>query len=175
MIKMLLFFSVCNVSGLTSSVSLTQVREPPNIADPDAESHTGEDVLGFVVPLGSVFGLLFFLSLQFLMAWDPQIESWVRKHPPHDVHMCTGVELPQSFAKIPFLNCVYDVLVNLLQSIDQPVQTLNLSHNRPPSLSTRTDGSISCKRLQPCLGFVFLLVVHVCDKIYIYIYWILIS
>lgn len=67
-------------------MTLAQVWKSPHIAEPDAESHTGEDVLGFVVPLGSVLGLFLFLPLQLLVVWDPQVQSWVRKNPPHDVH-----------------------------------------------------------------------------------------
>lgn len=48
-------------------MSLTQVREPPDVADPDAESHAGEDVLGFVAPLGSVLHLLLIPPLQVLI------------------------------------------------------------------------------------------------------------
>lgn len=48
-------------------MSLTQVREPPHIADPDAESHAGEDVLGFVAPLGPVLHLLLIPPLQILI------------------------------------------------------------------------------------------------------------
>lgn len=44
-------------------MTLAQVWKSPHIAKPDTESYTGEDVLGFVIPLGSVLGLLLFLPL----------------------------------------------------------------------------------------------------------------
>lgn len=60
-------FSLLSISELTSSMSLTQVREPPHVADPDAESHAGEDVLGFVAPLGPVLQLFLIPPLQVLI------------------------------------------------------------------------------------------------------------
>lgn len=67
-------------------MSLTQVGEPPNIADSDTESHTGEDVLGFVAPLGPVFYLFLILPLQILIWKNPLFESGVWQNQPHGDH-----------------------------------------------------------------------------------------
>lgn len=69
-----------NSSGLTSSMTLTQVREPPHVSNANAEAHTGEDVLGFVVPLGPVLGLH---PLQILIGRNPFLQSWVRENQLH--------------------------------------------------------------------------------------------
>lgn len=58
-------------------MSLTQVREAPHIANPDAESHAGEDVLGFVAPLGPVLQLLFIPPLQVFIWKNPLFEARV--------------------------------------------------------------------------------------------------
>lgn len=71
----------------TSSMTLTQVGESPHITEPNTKPHTRQDVLGFVVPLGPVVSLLLFHPLQICIAWDPQIQSWVRKNQPHGIHM----------------------------------------------------------------------------------------
>lgn len=53
--------------SLTSSVTLTEVREPPDITKSHTEANAGEQILGFVVPLGSVSGFLLFHPLQVLV------------------------------------------------------------------------------------------------------------
>lgn len=64
-------------------MTLTQVREPPHIPNANAEAHTGEDVLGFVVPLGPVPGLLLLHPLQILIGRNPFLQSWVREKQLH--------------------------------------------------------------------------------------------
>lgn len=61
----------------TSSMALTQVREPPDVTESHAEAHAGEEVLGFVVPFGPVPSLLGFHPFQIFMRWDSVIQSWV--------------------------------------------------------------------------------------------------
>lgn len=64
-------------------MTLAQVWEPPHISDADAEAHTGEDVLGFVVPLGPVLGPLLVHPLQILIGRNPVLQSWVRENQSH--------------------------------------------------------------------------------------------
>lgn len=78
-------------SQFTSAVALTQVREPPDIAKSHAEPHAGEQILSFVVPLGSVSSLLLLHLLQFPMRGDPVIQSWVRNLKPKP-HVGVGVD-----------------------------------------------------------------------------------
>ena len=58
-------------------MALTQVREPPHVPQPHTEAHTGQHVLGLVVPFGPVPSLLFLHPLQLLMRRDPVIQTWV--------------------------------------------------------------------------------------------------
>lgn len=44
-------------------MALAQVREAPDIAQPHTEAHTGEHVLGLVVPFGPGAGLFLFNDL----------------------------------------------------------------------------------------------------------------
>ena len=62
---------------LTPSVALTQVREAPDVAQPHAEAHAGQHVLGLVVPLGPVPGLRQLQLLQLLVAQDPGVQVGV--------------------------------------------------------------------------------------------------
>lgn len=64
-------------SQLTSAMCLTQVGESPHIANPNAEAHTGQDVLGFIVPLGPVTALLLLHPVQIFIVGDPEIQPWV--------------------------------------------------------------------------------------------------
>lgn len=58
-------------------MALTQVREPPDVAQSHAEAHTGEQILGFVVPFGPVARLLLLHPLQVAMRGDAFIQTWV--------------------------------------------------------------------------------------------------
>lgn len=58
----------------TSSMALTQVREPPDVAKSNTEAHTGEQILGFVVPFGPVLTLNLLHQLQVLVREDPVFE-----------------------------------------------------------------------------------------------------
>lgn len=73
-------------------MTLTQVRESPHISKPNAKPHTGEDVLGFVVPLEPVPSLFLFLPVKIFMARDPEIQTWVWKDQSHGDYMCTEAE-----------------------------------------------------------------------------------
>ena len=64
-------------------MALTQVREPPDVAKSHTEAHTGEQVLGFVVPFGPVPCLLRLHPLQLLMGGNPIIQSRVWKFKLH--------------------------------------------------------------------------------------------
>lgn len=64
-------------------MTLAQVWEPPHVSDADAEAHAGEDVLGFVVPLGPVLGPLLVHPLQILIGRNPVLQSWVRENQSH--------------------------------------------------------------------------------------------
>lgn len=65
--------------GPTSSVALTQVREPPDVAQSHAEAHAGEKILGFVVPFGPVARLLLLHPLQVGVRGDAVIQTRVWK------------------------------------------------------------------------------------------------
>lgn len=67
------------LSHPTSSVALTQVREPPHVAQAHAEAHAGEQVLGFVVPFGPVARLLLLHPLQVGVRGDPLLQTRVWK------------------------------------------------------------------------------------------------
>lgn len=69
---------VNKLSHPTSSMALTQVREPPHVAQSHAEAHAGEQILGFVVPFGPVARLLLLHPLQVGVRGDPLIQTWVR-------------------------------------------------------------------------------------------------
>lgn len=58
-------------------MALTQVREPPHIAQPHAEAHAGEQILGFVIPFGPVAHLLLLHPLQVGVRGDPLIQTRV--------------------------------------------------------------------------------------------------
>lgn len=66
-----------NIHPPTSTVLLTQVREPPDVAKSHTEAHTGEQILGFVVPFWPVPCLFCLHSLQVRMGGDPVIQPWV--------------------------------------------------------------------------------------------------
>lgn len=61
-------------------MTLAQVWEAPHISNANAEAHTGEDVLGFVVPLWPVLGPLLLHPLQILIGRNPFRQSWVREN-----------------------------------------------------------------------------------------------
>lgn len=75
-------------------MTLTQVREAPHVAEPDAEAHAGQDVLGFVVPFGPVPALLLLQRLQVLVGEDPFVQPGVWEHKSHGVwvQVCAGEE-----------------------------------------------------------------------------------
>lgn len=59
-------------SILTSSILMTQVWKPPDVAQPNTESHLGQKVFYFAVPAstgrrfgGAVLALLTILDIQF--------------------------------------------------------------------------------------------------------------
>lgn len=58
-------------------MALTQVREPPDVAQSHTEAHAGEQILGFVVPFGPVACLLLLHPLQVGMRGDAIIQAWV--------------------------------------------------------------------------------------------------
>lgn len=58
-------------------MALTQVREPPHVAQSHAEAHAGEQILGFVVPFGPVARLLLLHPLQVGVRGDPLIQTRV--------------------------------------------------------------------------------------------------
>lgn len=62
---------------LTSSMALTQIREPPDVAQSHAEAHAGEQILGFVVPFGPVARLLLLHPLQLVIGRDAVFQTWV--------------------------------------------------------------------------------------------------
>lgn len=64
---------------LTSSMALTQIREPPDVAQSHAEAHAGEQILGFVVPFGPVTRLLLLHPLQLIIRRDAVFQTWVWK------------------------------------------------------------------------------------------------
>ena len=76
----------------TSSMALTQVREPPHVAKSHTEAHTGEQVLGFVVPFGPVPCLLLLHPLQFCMRRDSVIQSRVWKLQLHCVFFSNSLD-----------------------------------------------------------------------------------
>ena len=61
----------------TSTVALTEIREPPDVAEPHAEAHAGEQILGFVVPFGPACNLLLLHPLQLLMRGDSVVQTRV--------------------------------------------------------------------------------------------------
>lgn len=72
-------------------MALTQVREPPDVAQSHAEAHAGEQILGFVVPLGPVARLLLLHPLQVGMRGDAIVQPWVRnlqRSPPNHSGVC---------------------------------------------------------------------------------------
>ncbi len=71
--------------ALTSSMALAQVGEAPDVTQTHTESHAGQHVLGFVVPLGSVSSLLHLQPFQLIMAQDPILQAWVRQLQLHDL------------------------------------------------------------------------------------------
>lgn len=58
-------------------MALAQVGEPPDVTKTHAEAHTGQQILGLVVPLGPVPRLLLLHLLQLLIAGDPVLQSRV--------------------------------------------------------------------------------------------------
>lgn len=58
-------------------MALTQVREPPHVAQSHAEAHAGEQILGFVVPFGPVARLLLLHPLQVGVRGYPLIQTRV--------------------------------------------------------------------------------------------------
>lgn len=66
-----------HLSLLTSSMALTQVREPPDVSQPHAEAHAGQEILDLVVPLGSVPSLLLLHPLQVFVAGNSVIHPGV--------------------------------------------------------------------------------------------------
>lgn len=58
-------------------MALTQVREPPHVAQSHAEAHAGEQILGFVVPFGPVARLLLLHPLQVAVRGNPIIQTRV--------------------------------------------------------------------------------------------------
>ncbi|KAL4629749.1 hypothetical protein GN956_G17108 [Arapaima gigas] len=51
----------------TSPMALAQVREPPDVTQTHTEAHAGQEVLGLVLPLGSVCSPLHLQLLQLLI------------------------------------------------------------------------------------------------------------
>lgn len=58
-------------------MALTQVREPPHVAQSHTEAHAGEQILGFVVPFGPVARLLLLHPLQVGVRGDPLFQTRV--------------------------------------------------------------------------------------------------
>lgn len=87
----------------TSSMALAQVREPPDIAQTHAEAHTGEQVLGFVVPFGPVARLLLLHPLQVGMTVNPLIQTWVwnLEWKPNHGGVCGSSEAGKCVCSLP--------------------------------------------------------------------------
>lgn len=67
----------------TSAVALAQVGEAPHVAQAHAEAHTGQHVLGLVVPLGPRAALLLLDALQLAQRRDPGLQARVGQRQPH--------------------------------------------------------------------------------------------
>lgn len=69
-------------------MTLTQVRKAPHVPQTDTEAHTGQNVLGLVVPLGPPLRILFLHPLQVVVVGDPELQARVRDHQPHGEAAC---------------------------------------------------------------------------------------
>lgn len=62
---------------LASSMTLTQVGEPPDISKSHTKPNTGQHVLGLVVPFWSVSSLILLQFVQLLMGQYPVLQAWI--------------------------------------------------------------------------------------------------
>lgn len=96
-------------------MALTQVREPPDVAQSHAEAHAGEQILGFVVPFGPVAHLLLLHSLQVVIRRDAVFQTWVWKlhfNPHHSVGLSKLVSAAaEMFALRCFRECAKKALM----------------------------------------------------------------
>lgn len=66
-------------ASLASSMTLTQIGEPPDISKSHTKPHTGQHVLGLVVPFWSVSSLFLLQLVQLLMGQYSVLQAWIRE------------------------------------------------------------------------------------------------
>lgn len=71
-------------ASLASSMALTQIGEPPDISQSDTKPHTGQHVLGLVVPFWSASCFFFLQFVQLLMGHYPVLQARIVYLQPHD-------------------------------------------------------------------------------------------